>query len=66
MAALQMSSQTLCTCGGKWLEHVTLAFRMNNIPVADLCKDVLRAITEGRAESTPIIVLAGARGGEGK
>ena len=33
---------------------------------AQLCRDILAALQDGRCESAPLIVLAGARGGEGK
>ena len=42
------------------------SFRVNGIDVAGLCADMLNAMTEGRSESVPVVVLAGARGGEGK
>ena len=38
----------------------------DSINGAELCKDILDALTSGRSESTPVIVLAGDRGGEGK
>ena len=33
---------------------------------AELCQDIYNACAVGRSEQAPIIVLAGAKGGEGK
>ena len=38
----------------------------NGIDLAELCADVLRSLTAGRSEATPVLVMAGSRGGEGK
>ena len=64
--ALAAAEQSPCTCGGAWPALVTNAFMRNQIPVPELCHDVLDALTRGRSETTPVIVLAGLAGGEGK
>ena len=42
------------------------SFLQNRIDVQTLCTDVLHALEHGRSETTPVIVLAGSSGGEGK
>ena len=53
-------------CSGAWTAYVTHSFAQNGIATGELCKDVLGAMQTGRSEVTPVIVLAGAFGGEGK
>lgn len=55
-----------CVCRGVWAHHVRVSFRLNGINAEELCCDILHSIESGRCESVPVIVLAGARGGEGK
>ena len=38
----------------------------NKINVRELCRDVVHSLREGRGEKTPVVVMAGAKGGEGK
>ena len=38
----------------------------NRIDLRELCRDIVKALTLGRHGSVPVIVLAGATGGEGK
>ena len=38
----------------------------NNVNIRDLCRDVCRSLELGRGPTVPVLVLAGARGGEGK
>ena len=64
--ALQVAVAGPCICSGGWTRHVKESFHINGIDVAELCADILKAMTEGRSESVPVVVLAGARGGEGK
>ena len=64
--AIQAAAQTKCVCEGQWKHHVLKSWKLNGIDGAELCKDILNALVSGRSESTPVIVLAGDRGGEGK
>jgi hypothetical protein len=64
--ALHKAAGKPCRCQGLWAHHVLESFRLNGIDAAELCGDVLTALVSGRSESLPVIVLAGARGGEGK
>ena len=38
----------------------------NAIDLQELCSDVLRSLLHGRSETTLVLVMAGAKGGEGK
>ena len=64
--ALSAAQQSQCTCGGAWPAFVVRCFMQNSIPIAELCHDVLTALTRGRSETTPVVVLGGRLGGEGK
>ena len=64
--ALQHAAGRDCVCEGKWMEAVVGSFIANEIPVQDLCKDVLKLLTLGRSPDCPVLVLAGRSGGEGK
>ena len=66
MEALSAAATAPCLCHGLWVTHVMESFRLNGIDVPGLCRNILEALQHGRRESTPVIVLAGARGGEGK
>jgi hypothetical protein len=66
VAALQAASQSKCVCAGRWKEYAELIMGANNVPVQELCRDIMYSLTHGRSEDNPIIVLAGRRGGEGK
>ena len=55
-----------CVCGGRWLDTVTGVLVANGLSVQEVCQDIRRALQEGRAETVPVVVFAGARGGEGK
>ena len=55
-----------CRCGGRWPAVIVQSAIANAIPLQELCCDVFKALQVGRAETTPVIVLAGLRGGEGK
>ena len=66
MDALTCAQQSPCICGGAWPAFVVRCFMQNGIPIAELCHDVLTALTRGRSETTPVVVLGGLLGGEGK
>ena len=66
MEALKLSAQSPCKCGGRWAQIVKISFDENGIDVEALCSDILAALELGRGATTPVIVLAGSRGGEGK
>ncbi len=66
LQSLQAAAQGPCVCGKAWLNFVVSSFLQNGINIAELCHDVLDALTRGRSETTPVIVLAGRLGGEGK
>ena len=55
-----------CVCGGEWLSFVVGACIRNAIPMQALCVDIYNAMARGRSETTPVVVLAGGAGGEGK
>lgn len=63
---LKQARKAPCICNGEWLALVTESFVKNGIDVHALCKDVWQALRDGRGETTPVIVLAGLTGGEGK
>ena len=64
--ALKMAAASPCACQGQWLGCVMSALVLNGINIAELCNDVLTALCQGRSETTPVVVLAGRSGGEGK
>lgn len=66
LGSLRVAAAAPCECQGGWLTTVVQSFMANKINVQELCKDVLAALTHGRCETTPAVVLAGAQGGEGK
>ena len=55
-----------CTCGAAWPSFVEASLQANNVDATELCTDILNAMDVGRGELTPVVVLAGRRGGEGK
>ena len=63
---LQAAAQSACTCEGAWPALVVSAFLQNGLSISELCNAVLNALVKGRSETTPVIVLAGGQGGEGK
>lgn len=63
---LRAAAKDACMCGGRWPAAVAQSIIDNKIPLQELCRDVLSALVRGRSETTPVLVLAGARGGEGK
>ena len=66
LQGLVAAAHTPCRCNGEWIASVVQCFLANGTPVAELCKDVKQLLTEGRSETSPVVVLAGAKGGEGK
>ena len=62
----QAAAQSACTCDGAWPALVVGAFLQNGLSISELCNAVLNALVKGRSETTPVIVLAGGQGGEGK
>ena len=55
-----------CQCAGQWTFSVTQSFIANKIDVKSLCKDVMLLLKNGRRPDSPVLVLAGSSGGEGK
>lgn len=66
MALLDAAAKSDCVCGGQWATQMTKSFFANEISPADLCTDIYNALEVGRGETTAVLVMAGARGGEGK
>ena len=66
LEALDTASQAPCVCGGQWSSFVTSSFAQNGLDIRELCHDVYLALGHGRQETTPVVVLAGSRSGEGK
>ena len=64
--SVQAALDIPCDCRGAWLTNVIASFIANKIDIADLCHDIYDALQRGRSETTPVIVLAGNVGGEGK
>ena len=66
MAGLQAAADSPCVCQGQWRSFVSSALVANGINIAALCHDTLEALRKGRSQTTPVVVLAGRSGGEGK
>ena len=66
MQVLTAAATSPCVCSGAWAAQVAESFRVNGINASELCGDILTSMKCGRSEQVPVIVLAGARGGEGK
>ena len=66
MQGLKAAAEAGCKCEGRWAAIVIESFEANDIDVQALCSDILVALQQGRSATTPVIVLAGSRGGEGK
>lgn len=64
--ALRAAAAGDCVCDGRWPKTVVQTVVANGIDLQELCRDVFASLENGRSETTPVIVLAGARGGEGK
>ena len=64
--SLRYASTTACSCNGLWISFIAGSFMQNGIDVRALCCDVWGALRDGRSETTPVVVLAGLSGGEGK
>lgn len=63
---LRAAASGSCVCAGRWAAAVAQSVIMNSIPLQELCTDMFRALQQGRDETTLVVVLAGASGGEGK
>ena len=66
MDVLYSANASKCVCGGRWTEVVCASLAANGIKVDELCNDVLHLLRVGRSPECPVLVLAGASGGEGK
>ena len=55
-----------CCCAGEWPKHASASLHANGIDAVELGHDIYHALHAGRSESTPVVVLAGKQGGEGK
>ena len=64
--AMHSAATSPCVCGGAWAAAVVYSLLANRIPIGALGAGILAALSAGRRESTPVIVLAGTCGGEGK
>lgn len=66
MDSVQAALKSPCVCGKQWFNTVVGGLLLNEINVPELCHTVLQVLKQGRSETTPVVVLAGAKGGEGK
>ena len=66
VAALRGAAGGACVCDGRWPEMVVKTVVANGVDLQEICRDVFASLEMGRSETTPVIVFAGARGGEGK
>ena len=64
--ALKFAAAQPCTCKGQWVSYVVASMMANGINMPELCHTVLDALLRGRSPTTPVVVLAGKQGGEGK
>ena len=64
--AAYFAAQAPCVCGGQWAALIRNSFWTNGIDARSLCHDIWVSLRDGRSEATPVVVLAGAQGGEGK
>ena len=64
--ALRSAAVAPCVSQRRWVHHVAESFRLNGIDAVELCQDIYNTCAVGRSEQVPVIVLAGAKGGEGK
>lgn len=64
--SLDMATRLPCVCKGAWAAFAVASLIANGVSVQELCSDVYNALVSGRGETTRVIVLAGASGGEGK
>ena len=55
-----------CVCGGAWLGFARGVLEQNGICAADVAEAFSTAFREGRSSVAPVVVFAGAFGGEGK
>ena len=55
-----------CICDGRWPKTAVETVIANGVNLQQMCHDVYKSLKDGRSEGTPVVVLAGARGGEEK
>ena len=65
LESMGAAAKAACVCPGLWERHVLQALELKRIDAKHLFQDI-HALATGRSETTPVIVLAGARGGEGE
>lgn len=63
---LEAAAQRPCVCENRWAPFVVGALVANKIPIGPLCFDIHRSLAMGRGATTPVLVLAGTKGGECK
>jgi hypothetical protein len=66
LGALHAAAASPCVCGGDWGRFLGSSLRANEVDVRKLCRAVLASLEDGRGPRTPVVVLAGAQGGEAK
>ena len=66
LETLHAAAASPCVCGGAWMGFALYSLTTNGINVPDLCKNIFQALSGGRGPTSPVIVLAGPQGGEGK
>jgi len=64
--ALRCAAAEGCVCNKAWSQLAEKVLTTSGIDKPALCKDILQLLRGGRCETTPVLVLAGAVGGEGK
>ena len=64
--ALHGAMRQPCVCGGEWPRLVAQSMVANQLDPADVGHDMYTALVAGRKDTTPVVVLAGKAGGEGK
>jgi hypothetical protein len=55
-----------CVCDGLWPRWARVALVLNGVHIPSFCQAVLASLKNGRDETTPVPVLCGRAGGEGK
>ncbi len=66
LETLHAASQGPCVYNGVWLSFLVVSLMAIRIPSGELRRDVCEALRCGRGETTPVVVLGGMAGGEGK
>ena len=55
-----------CVCSGAWRQCAEYVMQANSLDPQQLCRDIYRAIVDGRHANVPVVCLVGRFGGEGK